>query len=108
MMYVCMCCLVSLHCPQGASLAVVNNIVQLFYYYYFSCHPTMRTCAASSSTWITHNFPEIRKPRKQKETHAPSLPPFCANFWLVYYIYLLSLLLPSHAIVERLSMYRRA
>ena len=35
-------------------------------------------------------FPkERRKPRKQKETHAPSLPPFRANFQLVYSIYLL-------------------
>ena len=40
--------------------------------------------AAWSSTWITHNFPERRKHRKQKETHAPSLPPFRANFRLVY------------------------
>ena len=44
----------------------------------------IRQCAARSSTWITHNFPERRKPRKQKETHAPSLPPFRANFRLVY------------------------
>ena len=29
----------------------------------------IRQCAAWSSTWITHNFPERRKPRKQKETH---------------------------------------
>ena len=31
----------------------------------------IRQCAARSSTLITHNFPERRKPRKQKETHAP-------------------------------------
>ena len=50
-----------------------------------------------STLMITHNFPERRKPRKEKETHAPSLPsPFCASFRLVYAIYLLSLLLPSH------------
>ena len=42
----------------------------------------IRQCAAWSSTLITHNFPERRKPRKQKETQAPSLPPFCTNFRL--------------------------
>ena len=35
---------------------------------------------------ITHNFRERRKPRRQKETHAPSLPPFCVNFRLVIVI----------------------
>ena len=43
----------------------------------------IRQCAAWSSTLITRNFPERRKPRKQKETHTPSIPPFCANFRLV-------------------------
>ena len=42
--------------------------------------PSDNQCAAWSSTLITHhNFPERRKPRKQKETHEPSLPPFCAT-----------------------------
>ena len=35
----------------------------------------IRQCAAwSSTTLITHNFPERRKPWKQNETQAPSLP----------------------------------
>ena len=45
-----------------------------------------RMCSMSFLTWITHNFPERRKPRKQKQTHAPSLPPVRANFRLVYSI----------------------
>ena len=44
----------------------------------------IRQCAAWSSKLISHDFPERRKPRKQKETHAPSLPPCRANFRLVY------------------------
>ena len=39
-----------------------------------------RQSAAWSSTLIAHHFPERRMPRKQKETHTPSLPPFCTNF----------------------------
>ena len=41
----------------------------------------IRQCAAWSSTLIAHNFPLIlrRKPREQEETHASSLPPFCAS-----------------------------
>ena len=61
-----------------------THYILLLICYYFPCHPTM--CTAWSSTLITHNFPERRKPRKQGETHAPSLPPFCANFRLVYSI----------------------
>ena len=70
-----------------SSLLVVFLFIALilrdFHFIYFSSFfiiiisLAIRQCAAWSSTWITHNFLERRKPRKQKETHAPkstSLP----------------------------------
>ena len=38
-------------------------------YYYFSCHPTIVQHDLQHWSLITHNVPERRKPRKQKETH---------------------------------------
>ena len=78
--------------PKCCLCSLLHLIVVIIYL-------DIRQCAAWSSTLITHNFPERRKPRKHKETHAPSLPlPSVPTFGLSTPF--LSLLLTSHYVLR--------
>ena len=92
-MYVCMyVCVVPAMVPSPLS---VHRYKDRLYCKYFPCHPTMMCSMIFNIDHSHHNFPERRKPRKQTETHKPSLPPFCANFRLFLPTPFFAVLAPS-------------